>query len=115
MDKKNFTIGGILLVAALGLMFFGPKSPPPTAPAAAPTAGATAAPNPATTSPATPAVERELAVVNRESPDANVSVLANEFIEARLTDFGGAIRDVAFKKYAAVQGSPEPYVFNQAH
>jgi hypothetical protein len=38
MDKKNFTIGGILLVAAFALLYFGPKSTPPARPRPAPPA-----------------------------------------------------------------------------
>ncbi|MBM3854315.1 MAG: membrane protein insertase YidC, partial [Verrucomicrobia bacterium] len=38
-----------------------------------------------------------------------------DFIIARFTNFGGAIREVAFKQYLAVLGQPEPYVFNQLH
>ena len=33
----------------------------------------------------------------------------------QLSDFGGAINDVAFTKYGAEAGQPEPYVFNQTH
>ncbi len=137
MDKKNFAIGGVLLIAAFALMFFGPKAPPPapapaqpaaTAPAAGPeatAAGASAAspgaPAPAaaagtTSSAGAPAAANTLlAAVARDAADTRVVTLENEFISARLTDFGGAVRDVAFKKYPALQGKPDPYVFNQLH
>src|SRR5581483_5341257 len=41
--------------------------------------------------------------------------LGNDYIEARFTDFGGAVRDVAFKKYPEKLGDPAPFVFNAAH
>lgn len=121
MDKKNFTIGVVLLVAAFAMMILAPKSPPPTRPDNAQTAtspsqpgGAVATPA-APGAPAAPAPMAELAPLNVESTEAVVTKLGNEYIEARLTNFGGAIRDVAFKKYPAVQGKPEPYAFNHAH
>ncbi len=131
MDKKNFTIGGLLLVAAFALLFFGPKPAPPPAPApaqpsatgSAPTpsqeAGAPASPLSApTTTPgyqAPAASGALLANVHRDAADARIVTLENDFISARFTNFGGAIRDVAFKKYLAVLGHPEPYVFNRLH
>ena len=121
MDKKNTTIGAILLIGAFAVFIFGPKSPAPTKPQnaqtattpAAATAGVTTASNAPSTP--TPAPSSELAVVNKDAANATVTTLANDFIEARFTNFGGAIRDVAFKKYPAVEGKPEPYVFNQLH
>ncbi len=119
MDKKNLLIGCILLVCGFGLMYLLPKSAPqvqpqpaPAAPTSSPDAvtGATLSPVPAS-----PTLHTEFAALTKDSDDARVVTLANDFIEARLTDFGGAVRDVAFKKYPAVQGKPEPYVFNQLH
>ena len=55
------------------------------------------------------------AAVAKDSTEATITTLANDFIEVRLTDFGGAIRDVAFKKYPAELGEPGPFVFNQQH
>jgi YidC/Oxa1 family membrane protein insertase len=46
---------------------------------------------------------------------ASITTLANDYIEARLTNFGGAVRDVAFKQHAAVLGQADPYVFNLLH
>ncbi len=71
-----------------------------------------AAPAAASTPPAPPAL---LAAITHEPADANVTTLANDFVEVRFTDYGGAIRDVAFKQYPAVQGEPAPYVFNEKH
>lgn len=130
MDKKNFTIGAVLLLAAFAVLILGPKSPPPTKSPASPAVGASAnpatAPNTANTASATPsaaggaasataAPARAIGVINRDPANATVTTLANEFIEARFTDFGGAIREVAFKQYPEVQGEPAPYVFNHLH
>ncbi len=125
MDKKNTTIGVLLLLVGFVSLYLAPR-PEPVAPPA-PTPGAV---------PATPAVEGQpvtpsgtvinavpapvpssttFAALAGENTDATITVLANDHVELRLTDFGGAIRDVAFKKYAAVRGSTEPFVFNLLH
>ena len=134
MDKKNFTIGALLLIAAFALMFFGPKSPPPTQPVAAPTADP-ASPNPASTTavssasaPGQPSTvgaaasstaaatsSTAPATINPRPAGARITTLANEFIEARFTEYGGALSEVAFKKYPAIQGQPDPYLFNHLH
>jgi YidC/Oxa1 family membrane protein insertase len=127
MDKRNFTIGVVLLIAALAVLILAPRSAPPTQPANAqpaatpPSATASSAPAPAPGQPATPASPAaaapasELTAVTAESGSAKVTLLSNEYVEVRLTNFGGAVRDVAFKKHAAVLGRPEPYVFNLLH
>jgi YidC/Oxa1 family membrane protein insertase len=127
MDKRNFTIGVVLLIAALAVLILAPRSAPPTEPANAQPAATpgsaatapTAAPapgQPATTaSPAAAAPASELTAVTADSGSAKVTLLANDHVEVRLTNFGGAVRDVAFKKHAAVLGRPEPYVFNLLH
>lgn len=128
MDKKNTTIGVLLLLAAFASFYFTAPKPlpvtnPPAAadPAAAPvTAGGQTAPTapaaPASTISAVPAPaapNATFAALVGDNTDATVTTLANDFVEIRLTDFGGAIRDVAFKKYALTLGSPEPFVFNR--
>lgn len=122
MDKKNFAIGAVLLVAAFALLIFGPKPPPPAPAAPAPTSAATTgqgttpsatgAPAPAASvNPTAPIV----ASVHRDVADVRIITLENEFISARLTNAGGAVRDVAFRKYPALLGKPDPYVFNELH
>src|SRR3954462_8010850 len=108
MDKKNFTIGALLLVAAFAVLFFGPRSAPPAtarAPASEKTPVETSRPGsapaalPSPTHPAPPpesAVNAAFAAVSRESAEANVTKLTNGIIEARFTDSGGALLDVAF-------------------
>ncbi len=121
MDKKNTTVGIALLIAAFAVYILGqrfaPPPPPrapvtsqPAAPAAAPMAPAGAA------APGAPAPSgATFASVAQDSADAKITTLANDFIEVRLTDFGGAVRDVSFKDYKAELGRPEPFVFNQPH
>src|SRR5581483_12219311 len=127
MDKKNMTIGAVLLAGAILVAIFAPRSAPPTKPANAQPAtlpGAT----PATTAPApgaapastaaaesTTAAGSTLAAVTHENAAATITTLANDTIEVRLTDFGGAVQEVAFKKYPAIQGETQPYVFNHFH
>jgi YidC/Oxa1 family membrane protein insertase len=122
MDKKNTVIGVLLLAAAFAAMQFAPKPPPPAPPPAAPvstSAAPTGAVTPTTSSPVVaPAVVSASATTFAtpvEAASGTITTLANEYIEVRFTNSGGAIRDVALKKYPAVQGKPEPFVFNQIH
>ena len=120
MDKKNAIIGVILLVAALAVLKLGSRSAPPTNPenaqvATAPATPATAPGTPAPAAPAAASPANTFAAINRDAAAAKVSVLENEFIRARLTNFGGAIREVDFKQYPEVQGRSDPYVFNRLH
>jgi YidC/Oxa1 family membrane protein insertase len=124
MDKKNTTIGVILLVAAFASLYFGAQmAPAPSQPAPElapqnapmPTAG-NAAPSPGTVgAPATSPSDATFAAVVRDNAGATVTTLANDVIEVRFTDFGGAIRDVAFRTYTAEQNQTAPYVFNEVH
>ena len=121
MDKKNFTLGALLLVAAFAILFLSPRpTPPPPAPppAAAPAnpgeaASATAAAPGATS--AAPVPPSLMANVSRDAAEVRLVTLENDHIAARFTTAGGAVRDVAFKRYAALQGKPDPYIFNQLH
>ncbi len=126
----------LLLVAAVGCFFyFAPPTPPPppvtpATPAAdqagagpkAANAGPAAAP---TTAPGAAAVATPpalIAAVAQDHAEATLTTLANHYVTVRLTDFGGAVLDVAFThredgqlQYPAVQGEPAPYVFNDKH
>lgn len=123
MDKKNLILGSIFLICGFGLLYVLPKQhpqvqpPPAAAPAAAGNATAPATTPGATLSagPSAAPVTTEFAALTKEGADAKVVSLSNDFIEARFTDAGGAILDIAFKKYPAVQGQPAPYIFNQLH
>ena len=128
MDKKNLTLGLLFIVAAFATLIIGARmqpapapAPAVTAPAAAPAAtapsGNSAAPVAQELVPAAPAAtdSATFAALTAERTDANTAVLDNEFVTVRLTDFGGAIQDVAFKKYPATQDRPEAFVFNAQH
>jgi YidC/Oxa1 family membrane protein insertase len=126
MDKKNLTIGILFIVAAFATLIIGARLQPPPAPAplgaapAAPAVAAPATPNdpnaPVLAAPPAPAAPNTaFAALTATRTDARETVLANEFVAVRLTDFGGAIQDVAFKKYPATQGSPEAFIFNERH
>lgn len=125
MDKKNAIIGGALVVAALLVyVFVIPKPAPATSRLVASANGTSKAPvDPATgkapatgTQPAgTVEVEKTSAnpasVITEQAP-AVLTKLANDFVEVSFTDAGGAIRDVAFKKYPQALDDPAPYHFN---
>ncbi len=125
MDKKNTTIGVILLIIGFAAFYLAPRPQPATPAETQSVAGAAtqvvggqpgtpAATNINAVPTATPS-NATFAPLANESADATITTLANDYVELRLTDFGGAIRDVAFKKYAAVKGEPEPFVFNRLH
>ena len=70
MDKKNFTLGALLLVAAFAILFLSPRpTPPPPAPppAAAPANSAPAAPG---ATPAAPVPPSLIANVSRDAAEA---------------------------------------------
>lgn len=117
MDKKSTIIGVLLLVAAYIAFQFGPKPPPRQAPAApqySPASGATTGSTPQAVASVAPSNSTFAAVVE-ENGSSKIVTLSNDYIEVAFTDFGGAIRDVGLKKYPAIKGKPEPYVFNQLH
>jgi YidC/Oxa1 family membrane protein insertase len=121
MDKKNTLIGALLLIAAFASLYLGSRLSPPTPRAPEigrpPSLPSVASPpaNPAAPPPPVMPADAAFAAVAKDSTEATVTMLANDFLEVHLTDFGGAIRDVAFTKYPAEWGKPEPYVFNQLH
>ncbi len=124
MDKKNTTIGVLLLIAAVASMYLGsrlspsqPAEPVPTlnqpAVANAPASPGTAQPTAAIAPTLTPTTDFANAV--SDAATATVTTLENEFVAVQFTNSGGAIRDVALKKYPAVRGEPQPFVFNALH
>lgn len=122
MDKKNTTIGVLLLMAAFASLYFGQKLAPQRAPEPVPTLNQPAAVAPAAAGTATPAPAPStlssttaFASVAHDAAAAVVTTLENDFVAVHLTNFGGAIRDVALKKYEAERGSPQPFVFNALH
>ncbi len=123
MDKKNTTIGVLLLLVAFGSLFLTSRHAPQPAPAApvAPDSPAASGPQPVTpagpvlNAPVAPASSATFAALANDKAGETVTALGNDFIELRLTDFGGAIRDVAFKKYGAELNASDPFVFNAVH
>lgn len=127
MDKKNLTIGVVLLLAAVGTMYFSaPKHQP------APATGSADAP--AATSPATPAATNgdaaptntttaptanataprsEITALSSDIPGAKPNLLANSFVEVRLSNFGGAIKEVALRQFAETLKSAQHYTLNR--
>jgi len=117
MDKKNTLIGVLLLVAAFGCLFLIQRFSPPAPRATPPAAQSASQPAtvPAAATAATPASTSTFATVAKDNDAVTITRLSNGYIEVRLTDFGGAINDVAFAKYPAELGNPAPFVFNRLH
>jgi YidC/Oxa1 family membrane protein insertase len=128
VDKKNTFIGALLFIAAFGVLIYSqkyaPKRPAPAEIqrevtkeiASAPSSAATA-PGPTAQAPATEAGVGEPAFTTAQADQSGASVtsLENNFVQVNFTDAGGAVRDVAFKKYPAALGRPDPFVFNELH
>ncbi|MEY4938921.1 MAG: hypothetical protein RIQ93_656 [Verrucomicrobiota bacterium] len=116
MDKKNFTIGVALLIAALAALYLAPRAAPPPPPRVSPGPSTTAplSSGPGATPGAAQAHPTELAAAAADAP-AEITTLRNAFIEARFTTAGGALRDVALLKYPAELGNSAPFVYNGVH
>ncbi|MDQ5980347.1 MAG: YidC/Oxa1 family rane protein insertase [Verrucomicrobiota bacterium] len=121
MDKKNTTIGVLLLVAAVVSMILSAKyAPKPAAPlpltpapvesTATPAADTTpvAAPD-ATTTATGPAAGP---VSTPALGLAETVTLANDVMIVTLTNHGGAIEHIALKQHLAIQGQPGLYTLN---
>ena len=124
MDKKNTTIGILLLITAFGALYWGQlHSQQPATPAQVRQAVAQAGQSPdsaapaqaAAPAPAAPGVQAAFETAAAEHTGATVTTLENAFIRVSFTDFGGAIQNVALIKYPAVQGSSAPFLFNELH
>ncbi|MFZ9682069.1 MAG: YidC/Oxa1 family insertase periplasmic-domain containing protein [Cephaloticoccus sp.] len=122
MDKKNLTIGVALLLAAIASMYFNSPKPVPPSPDAAPAAtaaGDPAAANPtaiapaAATTPVATTAPSELKALPADRSGDEVSLLANGMVEVRLSNFGGAIKEVALRQFSETLGSTQRYVFNE--
>lgn len=118
MDKKNTTIGVLLLLAAFAIIYFSPKpAMPPPAPQPDPASPAVpaigTAPGTVAAVPAPNPVNAAFAAVNAEAAEATITTLDNDFVEARFSDYGGALKEVALKKYSKELKGTTPYVFNE--
>jgi YidC/Oxa1 family membrane protein insertase len=117
MDKQNTFIGILLLIAAVILFVYGQKhslQPPSPADIQHEVTTQVASEKPATAAQPS-SLEPAFATAQAEHAGASVTRLGNSFVEVTFTDFGGAIREVAFKKYPAAQGRPDPFIFNELH
>jgi YidC/Oxa1 family membrane protein insertase len=118
MDKKNTFIGVLLLLAAFFLFIYGQRhsqQPPTQAEIRHEVATQTAAAQEAAPAPQSDNSVTAFATAHAENAGASVTKLGNSYIEVSFTDFGGAIRHVAFKKYPAALGRPDPFIFNELH
>jgi len=132
MDKKNTVIGVALLMAALAAMYFSAKQQPavPARPAQyAPAAGQqpAGAATPAGSTIATPggapvsptlvatagAATAEIKALAPSATGEATALLANAFIEVRLSNRTAAIEEVALRRFADTLGSSHHFVFNQ--
>ena len=127
MDKKNTFIGALLLAAAAVLFVYVQRHAPPSATpadvrqeasrqAAAGTVPASAASpsgQPAAFVPEGP--QAAFVTASADHGSGEVTTLENSYVKVAFTDFGGAVRDVALKKYPATQTSPSPYLLNELH
>jgi YidC/Oxa1 family membrane protein insertase len=126
MDKKNTTIGILLLLAAIGLFMWQSKQAQAyektqaaraqqeiaeqarTAIAERQSQPAISTGQPAVAAPAAqPQVD-----IKPDQPEQR-PVLENDFFRVEFTTWGGAVRTVNFKTYPAVQGENKPYSFNE--
>jgi YidC/Oxa1 family membrane protein insertase len=123
VDKKNTFIGAALFIAAFAVLIYSNKyAPKHPAPAEiqhevsrqiAKESPAEAAAGAAEVQSST--AEPTFTAAEADQSTATVTKLENSFVEVNFTDAGGSIRDVAFKKYPATQGQPNPFIFNELH
>jgi len=106
MDKKNTVIGVLLLVAAMASFYFSARYAPqqPVRPVATPESGAS--PMAGNQAPAAGPASSPSDATLTASPSAGTApaefvTLANEFIEVKFTNHGGAIDSIALLKKAA--------------
>ncbi len=116
MDKKNTIIGVVLLVAAMASFYFSARLAPP-APARAPLIAPTGNPLARNAAPlvgpaSSPGDATLTAGKSAASTPAEYVTLANDFLEVKLTNHGGAIDTIGLKKHLAVQGQPGLYTLN---
>ena len=117
-------IGVALLIAAFASMMLTPTAaPPPAAPATATQS------TPAATSPATARTytdtntiasrstssTTEISAIKKNAVGAKVNYLANNFVEIRLSNYGGAIKEVALRKFAETLDSQQRFTLNNEH
>jgi YidC/Oxa1 family membrane protein insertase len=127
MDTRNRVIGILLFAAAFGVLIFAnrfaPKRPQPEEirnevrkqEATANVAAAPVAQAPAPGAPNPTSEEPMFTTAEADKKGSAIDTLGNGFVEVNFTEAGGAIRDVALKKYPAALGRPDPFIFNELH
>ena len=129
MDRKKTLIGIGLLIVSFGLMFWQGKQakeladhPALTAPVEAEkpadnadVASKTSSTNDTTQSlfASTPTEASHPDILADDNNEELLYTLENDFITVQFTNKGGAIKNVSLKKYPAVQGEPQPFIFNE--
>jgi len=118
MDKKNLIIGVALLIAALTSIILTPKPTPPP-PVAAPATSSANTPTSVGQAPtasgiaAAPHHTSEITALARDPDGARLDILANKFVEVSLSNYGGAINEVALRKFSETLDSKQRFTFNQ--
>jgi YidC/Oxa1 family membrane protein insertase len=114
VDKKNTSIAVLFFAAAIASIIVGQRysKQPPQPSAVRQEVARQIGPEQQTLS---GEPEAAFASAADDKAGASVTTLENDFIQVRFTDFGGAIRNVALKKYPATLGNPDPFVFNEQH
>ena len=118
MDKKNTFIGALLFIAAFFVLIYSQKYAPHSSAQVIPKAAEPAqAPEAAAALPVSRsnADEPTFVTAQVDKSGATVTRLVNGFVEVNFTDSGGAIRNVAFRKYPAELHRPDPFIFNELH
>lgn len=122
VDKKNTLIGVLLLIAAAVMYIYGqrhsmqhPSQAQVRQEVSKQIASEATSPAGMASIPAVGGSEPTFVTAKADHAGESVTKLGNSFVEVSFTDFGGSIRDVAFKKYPAAQGRPDPFIFNEAH
>lgn len=129
MDKKNLTIGVALLLAAFASIIMAPKPAAPVAPPAPATAQSTTVTpttNASTGTALTPTkgldaptptapANAEISALTSTVADSKVDLLANQYVEIHLSNYGGAINEIALRKFADTLGSQQRFTFNKIH
>ncbi|MBT6767572.1 MAG: membrane protein insertase YidC, partial [Opitutales bacterium] len=122
MDKKNTLIGLALLAGAFVMMYFqapqpsentGQSAPTPTQPVtqqkpANPSATAPIISQPTSIGASGPAILETIG----SHIDEQVVALENELMEARFTNYGGAIQEITLKEFDKSRDDDSPYIIN---
>jgi len=118
VDKKNTLFGTLLFVAAFGVLIYSqkyaPQRPTPSQVRKEVTKEIGSEPSPAAAA-GNPSYEPAFTTAQAADTGASVTRLSNGFVDVSFTDAGGAILDVAFKRYPAALNRPDPFIFNQHH